>query len=386
MQKETNTRKAISAFLAALIYAALASSPLTAAEEPVSPLKIEMPAIESVSLELSVPVKIEVISEIVPGKVGMKPQHWGEKQSLYYGGLEWRQEEGGFIYVDPLEKDVTDGREHYELVYYGDVLAEILYRNAKGNLEVDENYEAAIVRNRYDKDGNLIEESSYNPDKTLKNDWYGFAIYRWEYGENHRKVSGAFYDADGKLTHKKFSKVAVNRWAFDNKGNRVLLLNYDVNGNLIKDILGAAARSYQNNEKGQKTLEMIYGPDLKPANGKYGYAAVLRKYDEKGNITEISYYGPDLEPVEFRGTAVLRFRYNPDNKPIESAFYDARGNLSMNYEEAAIILDFYDEKRKKVRQKIYDEKKLLIEELVLDPDTEKWQQKPHRNTVENKEE
>ena len=385
-QKGFDVNRSILSLLAVLACISPGFASLTAADGPVSPFEIEIPAVHSVPSELDVPRKINVEGRADPGTAGVNAEHWGKRKSLYYGGLELNKMKDEFIYIDPLDKDKTAGKEHYELICHGDVLTEILYHDKEGKLKVDENHDAAIMRRRYDRKGNLVEESSYNTDGTLKNDWYGFAIYRWEYDDNHRRVSGAFYDPSGELTHKKFSEVAVNRWAFDDKGNQILWLNYDIHGNLAKDLLGAAARAFQYDENGQKTLEMSYGPDLKPVNGKYGYAGTLRKYDEEGHIIQVSYYGPDLEPVKVNGFSVERSIYDSDGNRKEISFYDAEGNLTRNNEGVAIIMNFYDEKGERVRQKAYDEKKQMVDELILDPDTERWRRISRENQLKQEEE
>ena len=348
-------------------------------DEPVSPLRIDSPKMPALRAKIEIPEKIDVTKELKPGAVGEENEHWGERKSVYFGGLEI-DETNGLQYVEPLKKEETEGKEYYEHIYCGETLTEIDYRDEKGNLKTDDKNEAAVIKQRYDKEGNLIEESSYNPDGTLKSDWYGYAIYRWEYDSKRTRIKGAFYDKDGKLTKKMLCDTAINTWTYDDKGNMVIWANYDPNGKLAKDILGIAATKYEYDGSKRETLAATYGTDRQLTNNKYGFAVSLQMYDDEKRTQLVARYDKDLKPVEIEGGCFVLLTIDAKGKWSESAFYDAEGKLRENPDGAAIIMNLNDEKNKSQYRRIYNKEKNLISEWELDEKAGKWRQV---NTEEN---
>jgi YD repeat-containing protein len=361
-------------YIIVLVLTVFLSTFADAADEPASPSKITLPKMPDISVKIDIPENIDVIKETKAGAVGMDNEYWGEKKSFYFGSLSF-DEEKGLRYTEPLEKDAVKNRKHYEHIYYGKILTTIYYRDENGNPCTDDNNEAAIITQRYDKQGNLIEEASFNADGTLKNDWYGFAIYRWTYDEKHLRTQGAFYDAEGKLAKKKFSNTAVNCWRYDDNGNIVVWANYDTDGCIANDILGVAATQYKYDEKKRETMAATYGTDKALANNKNGYAVLLTIYDDESGATLTGYYDKSLKPVEVKGASFVRTIQSEKYSWMETGFYNTAGALRINLSGAAIIRNFTNDKGKTFRQKIYDTNRVLKEDLELDENTGKWRRR-----------
>ena len=355
------------------IYIFILLSPALAAIEPVSPKKIELPPKPEIELTVDIAEKIETAQEVKPGTIGEMNDYWGEKKSEYYGGLEI-DEKNGVRYIEPLTAEQLKNRKYYEHIYYGKMLAEINYRDENGNLQNDEINEAAIIKQKYDKNGNLVEETAYNPDGTLKKDWYGFAIYRWEYDAQKTRIKGAFYDEKGVLTKKRFSETAINTWMYDDKGNMVFWANYNTNGDLAKDILGVAVTKYRYDDKKRLILTATYGTDRKLLNNKYGYAVTTKTYNDKDNSILVARYDHEMKSVKIEHGYFILEISDVDGKWNESAFYDADGNLQENQEGAAIIVNYRNETDKLQRQALFNKNKKLIGEWELDIESGKWHQ------------
>lgn len=346
--------------------------------EPVSPLKIELPPKPDLSGIIDIAERIETAKEVKPGMIGEKDDYWGEKKSEYYAKLEI-DEKNGVRYIEPLTSEQLKNRKYYEHVYFGKMLTEIDYRDEKGNLQNDEINEAAIIKQKYDKNGNLVEETTYNPDGTLKKDWYGFAIYRWEYDTQKTRIKGAFYDENGMLTKKRFSETAINTWTYDDKGNMVIWANYNPNGELAKDILGVAVTKYRYDDKKRLILTATYGTDRKLLNNKYGYAVTSKNYSDEEKSVLIARYDHEMKPVKIEHGYYNLQISNDDGKWNESAFYDADGNLQENQEGAAIIVNYINETDKSERQAFFNKEKKLIREWEFDAESGKWRQSNSEN-------
>lgn len=357
--------------LTIFITTTLVSSALLAETKPVSPSQIVLPKIPEVALIIEIPEKTEAIKETKPGTVGEEDTHWGEKRVEYFGGLEI-DEKNGLRYIESLESDKLENRNYYQHTYFGKMLTEIDFRNKKGELSIDEINDAAIIKQRYDKEGNLVEESSYNTDGMLKKDWYGFAIYRWEYDSKHTRIKGAFYDENGRLAKKRFCDTAINTWNYDDKGNVAVWANYDPNGILSKDILGIAAIRYEYDEFNREILSATYGTDRKLMNNKYGVSVTFHFYDDKNNSLIITRCDNDLKPVNIEGGYFIRTIKDSEGIWTETALYDAKGILQENQDGEAIVIRLRNGDKKSTRRLIYDKQKNLTGEWELDAEKGKW--------------
>ena len=126
---------------------------------------------------------------------------------------------------------------------------------------------AAVIRWRYDANGNTLEESYFGADgKPIADRLRGVATVRWEYGPHGKTVEESYFGPDGRRMEDKNRGVAMVRWQYDGSWNTV--------------------------------EERYFGTDLRSkADRRYGAAIIRWQYDQYGREVGTSMYDPNEQPV-----------------------------------------------------------------------------------------
>ena len=125
-------------------------------------------------------------------------------------------------------------------------------------------WRVAIVRWRYDQQGNTLEESYLGVDRRPTGDRLrGVASVRWGYGANGKAVEESYFGTDGQRTDDKNRGVAIVRW------------QYDADMNTVEErYLGADQRSKEDRRLGVATIRWQYD--------RYGREIGTTMYDQYG--------------------------------------------------------------------------------------------------------
>ncbi len=194
----------------------------------------------------------------------------------------------------------------------------------------------AIIRYKYDTHGNIIETSFYGADEKLKEN-NGVPIYRHKYDDKGNKIEESHYGADNKLKEDKRG-IAIGRFKYDDKGNLIELSHYGIDEKLKENDLGFAIIRYKYDSKGNKIEESTYDADEKLKENDLGYAIIRWKYDDNGKLKEVPHYGADGKQIKPSNNDSLRVYTFVDVIPQfpggEEALYKYLGE-NVKYPQAA---------------------------------------------------
>ena len=194
-------------------------------------------------------------------------------------------------------------------------------------------YKGAVV-NKYDRNGNIIENSFYNSDRSLE------LKSIEKYDKKGNQIEAICYFFDGKLNWKCVYK-------YDNKGNQIEANTYNSDGSLRHK------RTYEYDKKG-KQIEQSFQESYRIINNYYEYGKkgnlikdsiyfssggsgnTIYQYDKKRNKIEEDYYfdrNPSIKSIykyDKEGNEIEKSRYNSDGsldyKFIYEYKYDKKGN------------------------------------------------------------
>lgn len=273
---------------------------------------------------------------------------------------------------------------------------ECRYYDENQNLTLNNDW-YAIVRFKYDNNGNRIETSFYDVDSNpcyYKNGLYHrveaeydikgntiretfwdinnhltinekgmYAVARYEYDDHRNIVNYAYYDMQDKPCFVK-DGFHIMRVQYDERGNICHQSYYDAKKNPCSNVNGASVIVTSHDLRGNITQI-----DYKNANGKnvnlnvYNYSIEKRDYDEQNRLICTSFLNQDGNPCWKNTTTVeyciIKQTYDSHNNVIRYEYLDTKGNLT-NRSGVAIVLKKYDEHNRPVEQKYYNKEKHLI--------------------------
>lgn len=153
----------------------------------------------------------------------------------------------------------------------------------------------------YDEKGNVLHQSFFKPDGSLK--WADVG-WGYSYDDQGREVKRYYYDAKGVLTNTGVS-------TFDEKGRVAETTQINPNGSVNH------VRTFSYDDTGRKVSETHRNPDGTPRG------SMTRTYDAKGRLTEEVFLGRD-GALHHRNT----FAYDAYGNPTASMLFKSDGTVS----------------------------------------------------------
>lgn len=215
----------------------------------------------------------------------------------------------------------------------------------------------ARATTRYDAHGNEIEFSYYAPDGkpamipggyarvSLSHDDRGNLIgqayfdgnsrpvltpsgasWKAAYDDRGNRIEMASFDVDGNRFVVKESNIAGWTRTFDDRGYPVTYRYFGVDGQLTLHAEGCATDRRTYDEFGRQVSFETFGLHGEPVSHVLGGARRTFAFDERGNLTSIAYFGTKGEPVLSKnGWTKVVWTYDSENRVVSSAYLDLAG-------------------------------------------------------------
>ncbi len=205
---------------------------------------------------------------------------------------------------------------------------ETRYLDTKGNPVGYNGTKVAVIRNEYDKRGNLVMTSYFGTDKKPVNNGDNYASQRSEYDNLGRITRQLYFDVNGNPTDPSVM-VPEGRTGYDTYGNINYLASCDGKGNLIDNPqIGASIIRMTYDVKGNQTECSYYDIEDKPVvSKKWGYHKAKSEYDKRGNQTEMAFFNAEDAPMINTSLGFHRkvTAYDDLNRMVSETIYDAAG-------------------------------------------------------------
>jgi hypothetical protein len=233
----------------------------------------------------------------------------------------------------------------------GDVIEET-YFGADGHPALHRDGYSRVTAN-LDEHGNTTEWAYFGIDGKPTLITYGFATLRARYDDRGNQTANSFHGLDGKpILHK--DGYASFKAGFDERGNMTEMAYFGIDGQptLHKD--GYASYKARFDERGNPAETTYYGVDGHLTLCKDGFASSKSLYDERGNVTEVAYYGTDGQlTLHKEGNARVRFRYDDRGNQIEAMYSGLDGQPTLHRDGFAGYKSLYDERGNRIQDAYY---------------------------------
>lgn len=290
-------------------------------------------------------------------------------------GLVTYREFAGYQNVPMVNDDLVHGIKYK---YNEDgLILETQYVGLDGSIRGNKNG-MAIKKFEYDDEDNCISAIYLTSDGTASDDGMGRCRYKFECDEYGNRTHEYYLTLDGKPSTKNDEGSAGTRFYYDERGNNILTVAFDENGNRILNSSGYSASRSEYDDNGfvisvtfedayKNPTEMtedgdVYG-QIKFERNAVGQPMSVRYYDVSGNPIELSAgnhggiyeYDPNgnntlYSAIDINGNianvngfyAQIGHKYDDRNQEIERSFLDAEGNIATNKDGISIIRYTYD--------------------------------------------
>ncbi|MBZ5491576.1 MAG: hypothetical protein LAO76_11655 [Acidobacteriia bacterium] len=241
----------------------------------------------------------------------------------------------------------------------------------------------------YDSSGRQTKDTSLDSNGHPMNDSAGNASFVVEYDHDGNQVTGIALDANGRetlLTQRGWSKVSFgnDRWgnlremsffdvnnapvidqkegahivkfAYDNHGNTTEMRYFDVQGNAMDRVT----------EPSFHRMALVYDPNNRllqssyfdrrgqPVIGLEGGYEVRYNYDARGFMSTYAYYGPNQLPTKgVSGFHLARLKSDDEGNEVEAAFFGPDLKPTLNNDQYHSARSHYDGRGRLVDQSYY---------------------------------
>ncbi|MDR1455644.1 MAG: protein kinase [Tannerella sp.] len=278
----------------------------------------------------------------------VKATSWGLgiKQFKYDDRDDWIEA----VYLTPDGSpscDAKDGVCVYAMEYdnYGNTVC-ALHKSPDGeNLMLPERNGVAGLRQKYDREGNLIETVFLGTDKkpacpknsdVYKNTGNIYAGVRYEYDDRGYVNRETYIDENGLPTASRNGNAITVR-KNDTKGNPLEIQYLDIDNLPCETTGGYAKLVMEYDSPGNHLSSFYYGAnDLLCISGE-GIAGYRWEYNDLNRIVKVTGYGTDRLPAEdLNGIIVCKYEYDIYGNQTKCSFYDAgEKNLKLSDEGIA---------------------------------------------------
>lgn len=205
---------------------------------------------------------------------------------------------------------------------------------------------------KYDSKSNVVERY-YTDDKGKLLD--GTLVERFVYDDNNQIIEASYHRLDGTLANHPNYKYAIDRRAYDDRGNRINRSFWKADGKPSTDEINTHERIKEFDQFNNVVYEKNLGVDGKPISLKAeGTSPELRsKYDLRGNQVEVIIYDGYGKPaIDYYH--ICRMTYDAHNNITSVAYYDTDDKLMENKDEGFAKAEYdYDDKNRNTEIRYY---------------------------------
>lgn len=210
-----------------------------------------------------------------------------------------------------------------------------------------QDYHVMCTKREYDLRGNETSHIFCDASDSLVLSKEDIAGWKSEYDDNGNEVRRVFIGTDGNI-RKCLDGAAEYRYTYDEYGYLKTSRYYDEKGNLvINSSENCAGYNNVHDERGNLLEYTQIGRDEKrmPNN-----LVVKYKYDKNDNCIETAFFEDEKPAVNYRKYHREVFVFNNRNLPVETRYYDVKGNLiAHGTDKYAIVRNEYDLKGNRVK-------------------------------------
>ncbi|HLK29666.1 MAG TPA: hypothetical protein VKT28_13905 [Puia sp.] len=263
--------------------------------------------------------------------------------------LEWRifkEIEKNVFQVTDYSKGVNVFLpcKYSQYVYKNELLTEIRYFSANGNLMENANGIAIVRYKKYDDSTRfaMIHEVSYFGAKgePVKSKFTDFHKAVYEINELNERISETYFGTDGQPTTTRRSDVAEIHNSYDSDGNNIKIEFLGLAHQLVANLNGVAMSTleFENGYDIKTTRYDAQRQPVKAAASGDGLAVIKSVYDSSGNRKNESYYDEHEAPInDHTGVHEISYRYNAGNMLTRVSYYNLRGKPALNRDKVHVI-------------------------------------------------
>lgn len=200
------------------------------------------------------------------------------------------------------------------------------YYGTNGALVLSNETNAAMLKNEYNKKGEIVKRFYYGTDKKPCKCVEGWSSSTYEYDAFGNIIKQCFFDVNGKPTNSS-DMVPVSISKYDKWGNLIYEAAQDGHGKFINrpgDGWAICRCEYDN--KNNVLSDSYYNPQDKPTLSSEGYHKAKYVYDKQNRKIEELYYGTNGQPIPVNNyhKRTQKYAENSDNV-VEEALFDTNG-------------------------------------------------------------
>lgn len=218
-----------------------------------------------------------------------------------------------------------------------------------------------LRKNRYDRAGNLVEQSYFGVhDETVTDRASRAHRVIWQFDRFRNPILTGYFDESGQpinnsqgfhrtvYTYNTYGNPLETRWydkddgacdgpdgmhniryEYDNRGLLTRILRYDPNNQPATDNKGIHKTLNEYNDKRQQTRYQVFGLHDEPVEDMEWDHLVLNEFDQRGRETKVTRLRANGSPNWNRelGIATRTQRWNRENQWIEQAYFNERNRL-----------------------------------------------------------
>lgn len=246
-----------------------------------------------------------------------------------------------------------------------------LKRDSYGNIIQIDAYESNVSgkiepllqkRRKYDKKGNLVEESCFDGNNLPCLNGDGYSIIRYEYDDRNNMRQAQMFDQNMKPCSD-YLNVHLKKFDYDDQGNQIklsffdtegkaclnsdnmstILIQYDDRGNQQEvtvlntrglvdyDKKGIAIYSYKYDSRGNQVKTVFLDANRQPITNINGVSMIESDFDKKNRLTERRFYDPAYEPtLNDSGVFKIQYEYRRFAKPVNEKYFNTRKERTRN--------------------------------------------------------
>lgn len=214
----------------------------------------------------------------------------------------------------------------------------------------------SLVKYAYDERGNKCEESYYGVDGSPCLCQTNYHLKRTKWNDKGDIIENTFYDVNGKPC-KIGQFYHCRRYTYDSKGNTESVSYYDES--LEPCVFeGVHLYTYQYDDKGNVIKSISFDVRGKLCKNDDNYAITESEYDSNGYVIKQSFFDENhnLCISNEEGYAMVVYERNSIGLKVKGSYFNQRGNLFLYQESYAIKETKYDVYNNIIEAIYYDEK------------------------------
>lgn len=207
---------------------------------------------------------------------------------------------------------------------------------------------------KYDKFGNEIEQSLFDVKGAALN-YESVHKYVYSYNTRNQVEEIRYYGKDGKLTLSSDNKVAITKYEYDARGNRVKTNFYGTDNKSCKCEEGWSSSTYEHDAFGHVVKQCFFDIKGKPTDPKDMVPVGICQYDKRGNMIYLAAQDGNGKFIKIADDkwAISRMKYDKKNNRIEQSYYNEKDKPILCNEGYHKVKNKYNKSGKKIEEAHY---------------------------------